>query len=716
MPAVVVGAAASAALGAAAGGLSVAASVLLNFTGSLVLGALSSALSPKPKKPSISNIKNQIGSSTVAIRQSDLSRQHVYGHTRVTRGFAHMWSSDSNGNLHVILILCEGPLRAINEVWVNDYAIPNDWIDSNGAVTQGRYSGYLTIRKHLGEEDQAADSLAVSNLSEWTSDHKLSGTAYLYLILKKSDTVYPTGFPNFSAIVEGPELFDPRIEDSYGIGWSTNIALYARDYMTNETYGFGASEEDFDDDNISAQANICDEIVDTTEKTFIVSSINATTDIITLSGTILELCFGDRVRIQSTGSYPGNLSSGDEYYIIPYQVKDTPRIKLAASLDDSMAKTAIDISSVGSGTITIIKTGEPRYHGSGVIDTEKTLSDNLNDIVASMAGRAVNIGGYWTLLAGAWRTPQETFTVGDMKSAIGIKRSLPMSDSYNVVKGLFIGPASFYQQTDYPSARYDTFINEDLIESTKELNLAFVDRATTAQRIAKIELFKARQDIVFTNDFSMRAYRLQPGSNTGITIERFGWSDKKFEVTELAFDIVNNALVSRLTLRETAQEIFDWSAGEAINFDPAPNTLLPDPFDVSVVLGFSVDSVPIYTQSGDRVFNVVASWDIHENQYVVNGGKYEIRFKETTEDQYKSAGFVDGNVTSMRIPALQIDVLYDIEIIAYNKLGRPSASTIINNFQVGTTVITTTEDWENEILSRDGDDLESDSLSTEDWE
>src|SRR5690606_34217248 len=118
--------------------------------------------------------------------------------------------------------------RSINEIWVNDYVIPPDWIDVNGNITQGRYAGHMTIRKHLGGAFQDADSVAVANMAAWTFNHRLQGTAYLYITMKKNQDVYPTGVPNISAIVEGPTLYDPRISANR---WSTNIALYANDFL-----------------------------------------------------------------------------------------------------------------------------------------------------------------------------------------------------------------------------------------------------------------------------------------------------------------------------------------------------------------------------------------------------------------------------------------------------------------------------------------------------
>lgn len=691
MPQVVVGAAVSGLVAGATAGATVAFSTAFftAFAGSLVLGGISYALTPKPKRQGITQQK--VPGSTISVRQPDLSRFHVYGHTRATRGYAHIESTDRNGNLHQIIILCNGPVRAINEVWVNDYAIPNDWINSSGVVTEGRYANNLTIRKHLGTETQGADSLAVTNMPEWTTDHRLAGVAYLYVIMKKNQDVYPTGAPNFSAIIEGKSVYDPRIDADT---WTTNVALYCRDYL-NAEYGYAVDADDFDDVNISAQANICDEIVDTNAENYEVSSVAASTDIITLDGDILKLFYGDRVQISSTGSVPGGLSAATDYYVVPYQVKDTPRIMLATSLANALDKTTINITSAGSGTITITKTGEPRYHGSGIIDTEVPLNENMNNFATCMAGRAVNIGGKWTFLAGAWRTPDVEFELGDIRGAFAIQSDLPMSESYNAVKGLFISQVSFYQQSDYPAAQYQQFIDDDGgVVAEKELNLAFTDRPTTAQRIAKIELFRGRQPIAFKSDFTTKAILVQPGDNVDVTIDRMGWEEKAFEVTDFSFKIEGGVLMASMALRETAQEIFDWTAGEAIDFDPAPNTNLPNPFDVTVPIGVSYSSDFVETRDGDLVYNLVLAWTEHEDAFVREYGDFEIQFKLSTETEWLPSFFVDGSLTETGVVSSSVNTLYDLRIRARNNLGARSNWVTITNAIIGNSGgVGTTIDW-----------------------
>lgn len=691
MPAVAAGAVLA---GFASGSVFVAgaASVfsLSAFAGSLILGGLNYALTPKPKKQNFSQSQQP---GTFAVRQSDLSRTYVYGSTRVVRGYAHMVSTNNNTDLHLIVMLAQGELSAIHEVWFNDYAIPNDWIDANGNVTQGRYANYVKIRKHLGAPDQLADSAAVDAIPGWTNSHRLQGIAYLYITLKKSQDVFPTGVPNISAIVDGMRIYDPRTDS---LKFTCNTALFAYDYI-RASYGFASS--DVDATNAAAQANICEEIVSVTAVNYTAARVDAATDIITLTGDLLALEYGDVVNVSTGGSpdlLPGGLFPSTSYYVIPYQIKDTPRIMLASSLDNAFARTQINLTSAGSATMTVTKVGEPRYFGGGEIDSANELSENLGNLVNSMAGRAIAIAGKWTLLAGAWRAPALELGIGDMRgSGMSVKNCLSMSDSYNQVKGLFSGQVTSYQESDYPIAGYATFIDQDLgIESPRDLNLPFTTRPSTAQRIAKIELFRGRQDIAVSCDFGTKALQLQPGDTVGLTVDRWGWADKYFEVTEYSLDITENGIIAKMSLRETAAEIYDWTAGEAIDYDPAPNSNLPDPFTVTVPTGVGFNSREVLTSAGDTLYVLQLQWNEHPDAFVREYGDFEIQSKLSSSDSWLPGYFVDGIITATDVVSASFGTAYDLRIRARNNLGVRSSWVTITEAIVGTSGgVTTFNDW-----------------------
>lgn len=125
----------------------------------------------------------------------------------------------------------------------------------------------------------AAGSLTTSgnvsiSASKWTANHKLSGVAYTWLVLKYDTNVWKS-FPTITADINGRKIYDTR---SGLTVWSDNPALIIRDYLTNARYGRGVSASDIDDTSITAAANTCDELVATPTGTQNRYRINAIVD------------------------------------------------------------------------------------------------------------------------------------------------------------------------------------------------------------------------------------------------------------------------------------------------------------------------------------------------------------------------------------------------------------------------------------------------------
>lgn len=114
----------------------------------------------------------------------------------------------------------------------------------------------LKIRAFTGSSTQAASSELIAAVpAKWTSDHRLRGIAYLYVVLVRDETIYPTGLPNIKARIRGKRVLDPRDGVTR---WSDNWALCVRDYLI--TY-CGAAAADIDSAKVIAAANKSDEAV-----------------------------------------------------------------------------------------------------------------------------------------------------------------------------------------------------------------------------------------------------------------------------------------------------------------------------------------------------------------------------------------------------------------------------------------------------------------------
>lgn len=666
---------AAAVLGAGAAGTAAFAitAFAVNTVVSVALGAIASALAPKPKTPNLDGaFSTKASGFTQNIKQAVSVRRFLYGEARIGGALTQIETTEDDQYMHLVLTLCDHEVEHIGEIWFNDEPIPEDAIDSNGDVISGTFANRARIKKHLGGVDQLADVDLVSETSV-TSDFRGRGVAYVYVRLEFDRDVYPSNTPVITAWVKGRKVYDPRDGQTK---WTANTALFVRDYLTTPVdglvTGLGVDPADIDDTYLTASANICDEIVPTNSVVQTISSADSSTNIITLNGINDRLPFqtGDRV-ILSGASLPSGLSASTSYFVIPYQHKGVVRIQLAVSLENAMSNIPISISSDGSGSIT--KTGEPRYYGGGVVETNEQPKSIIENMLTACGGSVVFVGGEWKIKAAGYSTPVYEFNEDHLLTPITIKTKVSRRERFNLIKGVYVSPLNDGEPADYPSIENTTYQTKDGQILPTDHDLTMTQRPHTAQRLAKIKLEKHRQELFFEATFSLHAMQVQPADVVYITNERMGWSSKPFEVAtwSLKKDEVDGVPVYsvKMALQETASQVYDWNSGEETVVDPAKDTNLPNPLQVNPPTGLAVVPREIRTAGGDLTYEFDITWSAPADIFVKNGGKYEVEFKKSSETIFRTS--YDAKDTDELITVKQIEggVNYDVRVRSVNNLG-----------------------------------------------
>lgn len=116
-------------------------------------------------------------------------------------------------------------------------------------------SSSASIRIVDGSQTAADARLQTLFPGVWTENHKLLGVAYAIIELDYNESAYPSGIPNFTAVIRGAEVYDPRTGTT---GFSTNPALHARHIVTHPRFGKRTSLTAREDARIIAAANACD--------------------------------------------------------------------------------------------------------------------------------------------------------------------------------------------------------------------------------------------------------------------------------------------------------------------------------------------------------------------------------------------------------------------------------------------------------------------------
>lgn len=543
---------------------------------------------------------------TRMVRQAITSRRIVYGYQKVSGPIVFITSTNNDKYLHMVIALADHEIQEIESFYLNDLRV---FTDANGFVTASEYNrgnSLVRIKAKLGTDNQTAESTLVSEVAEWTNDHRLRGIAYLYVRLEFNDKVFQQGIPNISAVIRGKKVLDYRTSTT---AYSYNPAMILADYLTSDRHGLGCDVSEIDTASFIAAANVCDE----------------------------NVLLAEAPSAISQGTY--NIS-GSWY--------------------------------------------EDRYQCHGVIDTEKTPAENIEQLLTSMGGTLAYVGGKWTVKAAAYYSPAMTLTIDDLRGPIGMQTKVPRNEVFNAVKGIFINPDASWQPTDYAAITSATFEAEDGNRQIfVDLNLPFTISHSMAQRLAKIGLYRSRQEITLSMPCKLKAFDLKPGDTVNVTIDRYGFSSKVFEVVDWKLAISNDEVGVDLQLRELASSVFSWNAEESAFSED--NTTLPNSYDQPDALtNVTFGSTARVNEDGTIITVSTISWTQSPNIFVQSGGYIEAEYKKTADTNWTAMQSVSGDAVQIVIEDLEPNEYYDFRVRTVNINGVTSDySTLTNQLVTG---------------------------------
>jgi hypothetical protein len=188
-------------------------------------------------------------------QSNDANIPVIYGERLVggTRVFLETSGTD-NTYLYMAIVMAEGEINSIEEIRVDDKVVTWASALSDGTeveVGSGDSNFYkdsaslIRVEPHFGTDGQSASSL-LSTLSNWGSNHKLSGLCYLALRFKWNQDVFGT-IPKVQAKIKGKKVVSYNSSlVAQSADFSTNPAWCLLDYLTNARYGKGLAISDID--------------------------------------------------------------------------------------------------------------------------------------------------------------------------------------------------------------------------------------------------------------------------------------------------------------------------------------------------------------------------------------------------------------------------------------------------------------------------------------
>ncbi len=199
-------------------------------------------------------------------QSNDINIPVIYGERLVggSRVFVESSGTD-NEFLYIALVLSEGEINDITEIRIDDQVVTwsGDLADNTQVTVNSSDANYykdgvslVTVEPHYGTDGQSASSL-LSTLSNWGSNHKLSGLCYLALKFKWNQDVWG-GMPKIQAKLQGKKVktYNASLVEQ-SASYQTNPAWCILDYLTNTRYGKGLTTSEIDLQSFYDASQVC---------------------------------------------------------------------------------------------------------------------------------------------------------------------------------------------------------------------------------------------------------------------------------------------------------------------------------------------------------------------------------------------------------------------------------------------------------------------------
>ena len=560
------------------------------FLVSTAIGAAINALTPKPTTPGAAGY-------TVTARGSNLDHQIIYGQTRVAGAVIADFLAGEGGKagtrfLHRVQVTAGHEIESYEEVYVNSYKV-TEWKANTAAGGVGAVTG-------------------ITDLTPWYND------PFAVLVPTKLVEVAP----------DGTETEVTDVDYSKGNALAIQFWTGADDQIASTRLIFEHPEGKWTSDHrLRGRAYVYVRLGRDAEGDNFPTGVPEITAVIKGRKVYDPREVSHDPDDKSTWAWSDNPA----LCIRDYLTQDFGLGERSTQVDDDLVEAAANVCDQTADD------GSTRYTCNGAFTTGIQPYDLLNSILTSMGGLLWYAQGQWRMKPAYWTAPTESFSEGDFRSSISVSTRHSRKDNFNTVEGTFRGPKSNYALTTFPAVDSTAALAADGGTVSKiDLEMPFTDTPEEARRIARIVLERNRQQLTVRTSFGLKAFRVQVGDIINLSLERFGWVNKTFEVTEWSFGSVDQYDIQiELTLREITESVFD-EADDGVTFE-LDNASVPSPLAGLTVGNLSVITNGFFSTDGTFINNLLVNWDAPVNS---NVAEYAVEWRIDSFDYAANGGIV----------------------------------------------------------------------------
>ena len=535
-------------------------------------------LVPIPDIPDFGDMQQDLNAKGVLVNKFSANAHVpvVYGTRKVGGNVVFLETSGTdNQYLYMAIVLSEGEIDDITQIFVNDSAVTfsadiadNTQItvassDSNFYDTENSAS-LITVEPHYGTDSQSASNLLVT-LSSWTSDHRLRGHAYLAIRFTWNSDKFGS-LPTVNAIVKGRKVYNPNLDSTVTGGsgshrkdtsstweYSDNPVYQLLDYLRNDRFGMGIANSYFDSNFADWQTagDVCD------------------ADITPFSGaSAIDLM--------------------DSHTVVDTSKKAIDNVRefvkgCRAFLNFSAGKYKILVESSGSASITLT---EDNILG-GITVSSKNKNSRYNRVIVNFTNPDKN-----------FMSDQAQFPPVDETGIASADQHATMktADGGILLEGRF----------DFP-----------MLTSPYQ-----------AQEMAEIILRRSRSSLDVTLKADATALELSIGDIVNVTHATPSFSAKPFRVQGMSLNADESI---GLQLSEHQDSYYTFGTQQEVA--TIPDTTLPNPFSVSPPASVTLDDELIEYADGIVITRLIITIGASPDNFVDN---YEVQIKQTKDQDGNS--------------------------------------------------------------------------------
>ena len=537
----------------------------------------------------------------------------IYGTRKVGGNVVFLETSGTDNEfLYMAIVLSEGEIHDISNIFVNDNAVQfNDDLADNtqtfvhvndenfrGQIEGGGTESLITVEPHFGSDTQTASSL-LSQLNNWDSTHTLSGLAYLALKFKWNPEKFGS-LPTVQATVNGRKVYNPNLDGTLTGGsgshrkdtsstwaFSDNPILQLLDYLRNDRFGMGIPDSYFDSNFADWQTatDVCDTTV-----TF------------------------------SSGHTDALMSS------------DT------------------------------------------VVDTSVKAIDNVKNFVRGSRSYLNFAGGIYNILVETTGSASITLTEDNIIGGISVQ-SKNKNSRYNRVIVNFINPFKNFQSdtAQFPPVDETGLDSADQHETMKtadgglllegRFDFSMLTSSFQAQEMAEIILRRSRSSLDISLKADATALDLSIGDIVNVTHATPSFSAKPFRVQGMTINADHS-----VSLQCSEHQDSFYAVGTQVAEPEIPDTNLPNPFSVQAPVVSATDELRSRNEEAIAVLlvNVTAT-----DSFITD---FEVQAKKSTDSVFINLG--RGSSAQFELVNVEDDVIYDIRARSVSSVSRSAFTSI----------------------------------------